>query len=121
MKFYSIFEYFMFDYFKFNFFQLIAKLSIFTLLIAFFAYFSVDTIQLLSNSGNQYAIEVYEYDGSEEEKKNESEDEVKEIDDFFFSSLSDKSNKNFLFAAKTFGFDLYHNFKKEVESPPPVV
>ena len=62
----------MFDYFKFNFFQLIAKLSIFTLLIAFFAYFSVDTILLLSNSGNQYAIEVYEYDGSEEEKKNES-------------------------------------------------
>ena len=90
----------MFDHLKYNFFQFVAKLSIFTLLIAFFAYFSVDTLQLLSNSGNQYAIEIYEYDGGEEEKNNESEDEVKEIDDFLFASAANKSNNNLLFAGK---------------------
>lgn len=111
----------MFDHLKYNFFQFVAKLSIFTLLIAFFAYFSVDTLQLLSNSGNQYAIEIYEYDGGEEEKNNESEDEVKEIDDFLFASAANKSNNNLLFAGKKIGFNIYQNFKKEVESPPPVV
>ena len=111
----------MFDHLKYNFFQFVSKLSIFTLLIAFFAYFSVDTLQLLSNSGNQYAIEIYEYDGGEEEKNNESEDEVKEIDDFLFASAANKSNNNLLFAGKKFGFNIYQNFKKEVESPPPVV
>ena len=111
----------MFDHLKYNFFQFVLKFSIFTLLISFFAYFSVDTLQLLSNSGNQYAIEIYEYDGGEEEKNNESEDEVKEIDDFLFASAANKSNNNLLFAGKKFGFNIYQNFKKEVESPPPVV
>ena len=111
----------MFDYLKYNFFQLLSKLSFFTLLIAFFAYFTVDTLQLLSNSGNQYAIEIYEYDGGEEEKNNESEDEVKEIDDFLFLSAANKSDNKFLLVGKIFGFDIYQNFKKEVESPPPVV
>ena len=82
----------MFGNFRYNFFQFFAKLSIFTLLIAFFTYFTVDTLKLLSNSGNQYVIEIYEYEGSEEEKNNESEDEVKEIDDFLFSSAANKSN-----------------------------
>ena len=81
----------------------------------------MDTLQLLSNSGNRYAIEIYEYDGGEEEKNNESEDEVKEIDDFLFASAANKSNNNLLFAGKKFGFNIYQNFKKEVESPPPVV
>ena len=111
----------MFSNYKYNFFQLVSKLSIFILLIAFFAYFSADTLQLLSNSGNQYAIEIYEYDGGEEEKNNESEDEVKEIDDFLFSFAANKSNNELLFAGKKFGFNVYQNFKKEVESPPPVV
>ena len=111
----------MFGNFRYNFFQLFAKLSIFTLLIAFFTYFTVDTLKLLSNSGNQCVIEIYEYEGSEEEKNNESEDEVKEIDDFLFSSTANKSNNNFLLAGKITGFDIYQKFKKEVESPPPVV
>ena len=111
----------MFGNFKYSFFQLLSRLSVFILLIAFFAYFTVDTLQLLSNSGNQYAIEIYEYDGGEEEKNNESEDEVKEIDDFLFLSAANKSNNKFLLVGKIFGFDIYQNFKKEVESPPPVV
>ena len=111
----------MFGNFRYNFFQFFAKLSIFSLLIAFFTYLSVDTLKLISSSGNQYVIEIYEHEGSEEEKNNESEDEVKEIDDFLFSSAANKSNNNFLFTAKITGFDIYQNFKKEVESPPPVV
>ena len=102
----------MFGNFRYHFFQLFAKLSIFTLLIAFFTYFTVDTLKLLSNSGNQYVIEIYEYEGSEEEKNNESEDEVKEIDDFLFSSTANKSNNNFLLVGKITGFDIYQNFKK---------
>ena len=49
-------------------FSLLQSFLFFTLLIAFFAYFSIDTLQLLTNSGNQYAVEIYEFDGGEEEK-----------------------------------------------------
>ena len=111
----------MFDHFKYDFFQLITKLSIFTLLIAFFAYFSIDTLQLLSNSGNQYAVEVYEFDGGEDEKNNESEDEVKEIDDFLFTHNPKANNYKLPYLGRIFSFDRYQNFKKEVDSPPPLV
>ena len=110
----------MLRYFRHTYLSFFSKLSIFTLLIAFFAYISFDMIQILSDTGKPYAFEVNDYDGGEEENNNESEDEIKEIDDFLFHTDPNKIDNNSAYLGNIFSYEIYINFKKEVDSPPPV-
>ena len=50
-----------------------------------------------------------------------SEDEVKEIDDFLFTYNPKANNYKLAYLGRIFSFDRYQNFKKEVDSPPPLV
>ena len=98
----------------------IIRLTVFSFLLVFLAHYTYNAIELVSNSSDQYIVDFYEHDSGEEENKSESEDEVKEIDDYVFAFGKLNSTQLGTNLGNLFNLNLYQDFMLDIDSPPPI-
>ena len=98
----------------------IIRLTVFSFLLVFLAHYTYNAIEFVSNSNDQCIVDFYEHDGSEEENNSESEDEVKEIDDYVFATGKSNSTQLGTNLDNSFNYNLYQDFMLDIDSPPPI-
>ena len=98
----------------------VIRLIVFSFLLVFMAHYAYNAIEFVSNSNDQCIVDFYEHDGGEEENNSESEDEVKEIDDYVFATGKTNSSQTRANLGNSHNLNLYQDHMLDIDSPPPI-
>ena len=104
----------------YNFIYSLIRLTVFSFLLVFLAHYTYNAIEFASTSSDQCIVDFYEYDGGEEENNSESEDEVKEIDDYVFTTRKTNLSQMRANLGNSHNLNLYQDLMLDIDSPPPI-
>ena len=98
----------------------VIRLIVFSFLLVFMAHYAYNAIEFVSSSNDQCIVDFYEHDGGEEENNSESEDEIKEIDDYVFTTRKTNSSQMRANLGNSHNLNLYQDHMIDIDSPPPI-